>query len=577
MTVDDAVQARMGGPVERMSHGRWSLEVRGDEVADVRFDGVLLLRAVRPVVRDRDWNTVPVAVVGHEPVGGGLVMRLRFSAEDISYEGAVRVRLDDDSLEVGFDGRALADLVRNRIGLVVLHPAADAGRPVQVTHTDGRVTAGTWPTAISPHQPFRDVAGFAWSTDGVAARLALTGEVFETEDQRNWTDASFKTYGTPLSVPFPVTVVAGEALHQGVRLLASGPASGVASARRDQVTVTPDVVGRVPPISLGASLYPPPDRLPPLPPGFATVLVELTGDDGRWPGLLRAAAAQAEALGAGLDVRIVAAESGGAERAVAALAGLPVVRLGVFDPVTHVTTPELWDALRAVRPTGDLVGGTRAHFTELNRRIGEIPADVPALAFSITPQMHATEIPHLVDSLAVQRTVAENALRLAEGRPVVVGPVTLARRFNAVATTAAPDPVTDAERAVDPLQHTDFAAAWTLGSVASLAAAGVAGVCYFEVCGPRGIVATEVATEAATDGVLTPAGRVLVAVAQLRGRPVLRCEAPDDVAALAVATDDGVELLVADLAGRARKLDVDGVAVELDAWSVAATTVRRPT
>lgn len=43
--------------------------------------------------------------------------------------------------------------------------------------------------------------------------------MFETEDQRNWTDASFKTYGTPLDRPFPVAVSPGEEVHQRVRLV----------------------------------------------------------------------------------------------------------------------------------------------------------------------------------------------------------------------------------------------------------------------------------------------------------------------------------------------------------------------
>ena len=34
------------------------------------------------------------------------------------------------------------------------------------------------------------------------------------EDQRNWTDASFKTYSTPLSEPIPVTVKAGTRISQ---------------------------------------------------------------------------------------------------------------------------------------------------------------------------------------------------------------------------------------------------------------------------------------------------------------------------------------------------------------------------
>ena len=41
--------------------------------------------------------------------------------------------------------------------------------------------------------------------DGLRAEA---GDVFEIEDQRNWTDGSFKTYSTPLSLPFPVPVEA---------------------------------------------------------------------------------------------------------------------------------------------------------------------------------------------------------------------------------------------------------------------------------------------------------------------------------------------------------------------------------
>jgi len=38
---------------------------------------------------------------------------------------------------------------------------------------------------------------------GVRAEVRLLGDVFETEDHRNWTDANFKTYGTPLRLLFP--------------------------------------------------------------------------------------------------------------------------------------------------------------------------------------------------------------------------------------------------------------------------------------------------------------------------------------------------------------------------------------
>ena len=577
---ESLVTARLGGPATALQRGRWSLQVRGDEVADIRYDGVLLLRAVRPVVRDSDWNTVPVRVVDTEPRadGSGLATRLEFAAEGIAYAAELTVALEDAELTVAFRGRALDGFARNRVGLVVLHPAAEAGRPVQVRHPDGSLTAGTWPVEISPHQPFTDVAGFRWTTDGVRAELELIGEVFETEDQRNWTDASYKTYGTPLALPFPVLVEPGETCDQEVRLRVDGRRRSTDAPAPRTVTVSTEVVGTVPPLSLGAALHPPPDdtglaALAHRAGRYQALLVELTGAAEHWPELLAEAARQAAALDAALEVRVVTADAAALERCLAALPPRPVLRLAVFDPEDHGTSRALWPRVRDAGPGLDpaalVLAGTRANFTELNRHQDRIPADAAALTFSLTPQMHATEVPHLVNSLATQRTVVENALRLAAGRALHVGPVTLARRFNAVATGPPLDAATEAGRATDPLQGTGFTAAWTLGSVGALTRPGVSSLCYYETTGPRGILAT--------DGTPTPAAAVLDRLAALRGRPVLASTGPDGLAVLAVRTiDDAVEVWLGNLTGQDRAVVVqfqDDVTqeVHLPGWSTTTT------
>ena len=584
-TAGQTVAARQGGPRTALRHGRWTLELRGDEVAAISYDGVPLLRAIRPVVRDQDWNTVPVRAALPVTTTGtdgssGVTVELLFEAGEISYAVTLTLRLSADELVVDLDGRARTAFTRNRIGLVVLHPATEAGLPVTVRHPDGQLTDGRWPAGISPHQPFVDVAGLTWTRDQVTAELDLTGDVFEVEDQRNWTDASFKTYSTPLSRPFPVPVAVGDRVQQRARLRVRDQAGTPRSAvrPRDAVRVGSTVVAHVPPLSLGAASYPPPATPPAIGPGFAGVLVELTGAEEHWPALLDVATAQAAALTTGLDVRLVTADPAALARGVALLLGRPVHRLGAFDPVDHLTTAPLWtalrDAARANALPADLVGGTRAHFTELNRGQHVLPADLPALTFSLTPSMHATELPHLLDSLATQRTVAEDAVRIAAGRPVHVGPVTLARRFNAVATSGRPDPATEARRAVDPLQHSAFAGAWTLASVAALTVPGVAGLTYFETAGDRGLVEADPGSTAR----LSPAGRVLDVLARAAGRAVLATESPADLAALALAGDGGgAELLLGDLTGRAREVLVDSGgeprAVLLGGWAVVRVTL----
>ncbi len=565
------ILARSGGPVTPIQHGEWTAEVRGDEIADICFAGVKLLRAIRPVIRDRDWNTVSVRVAGIADSPDGLTTTLAFADDEIAFDAVLRLHVDRHRLTVVFEATSTQPSWTNRTGLVVLHRPDDAGSAVTVIHTDGAQEAGTWPVDISPHQPFCDVAGFEWTRDGVAAVLSLDGEVFETEDQRNWTDASFKTYGTPLSKPFPVIYRPGDTIRQTAVVSARMKQSWQRTATPttpDTVTISPTVVGQMPPIGLGAALFPPANLVPGAP-RYESVLVELTGSDERWPALLSVAADQAAALDCGLDVRIVTDRPAAVRGVVGSLPGR-VVRVGIFDPAGHITTARLWEALRdavqQARIDAQLVGGTRAHFTELNRRRDDIPPDIDELTFSLTPQMHASEVPHIIDSLTAQRTVALNAVRLAEGRPIHIGPITLARRFNAVATTPPPGPGTDAQRATDPLLQTGFAAAWTLGSVAALSIPGITSLCYFEAAGPRGIDRF---------GVRIPAGEVLDDLAGRRGLPLLAVETPADIVALAIQVSAGaVELIIADLTGQSRQVRIatpgsNVSVVALAPWGVA--------
>jgi hypothetical protein len=67
----------------------------------------------------------------------------------------------------------------------------------------------------------------------------MEGDTFETEDHRNWTDASFKTYVRPLALPWPYTLKAGEPVRQSVKLTLSGSGKASRSARSETgVTVT---------------------------------------------------------------------------------------------------------------------------------------------------------------------------------------------------------------------------------------------------------------------------------------------------------------------------------------------------
>ena len=61
-----------------------------------------------------------------------------------------------------------------------------------------------FPLAISPDQPFADMRALTHEVaPGLRATVRMTGETFESEDHRNWSDASFKHYCTPISPAVP--------------------------------------------------------------------------------------------------------------------------------------------------------------------------------------------------------------------------------------------------------------------------------------------------------------------------------------------------------------------------------------
>jgi hypothetical protein len=492
----------------------WSLTLRAEEVSDITYRGVPVLRGLRVVVRDENWGT-PIAVVTATQIESAesalrvrLVVSHRDGSVDFGWHGLLEITTD--TLKFSFGGEAAETFLSNRIGIVVLHPPTLAGQVVTVTDPSGTETAVRFSQIISPHQPAQNIAGMSWNVARFAASLSFIGDVFETEDQRNWTDASFKTYSTPLDRPFPVQIRPGMPIEQSVTLRVAESPSPSPERAADRTLIGaefhPDqpsrivVVGPtnriVPEITLGASTAP---GITPNRAGLAGILVELNMADAAWPDVL--ARAQTDADGYFLDVRIVASTAAQVNLALDAVVPLPVRRLGVFDAATHLSEQVLWTALvqgvaeRELRV--ELIGGTRAHFTELNRNHVRLPSSVTAVAFSVTPHMHALERNQLVESIAVQRTVAENAVRIARGRPVHIGPITLRPRFNAVATTVPAAGLGEIEfagygpehlpEATDTRQQSAALAAWLIASVDAFAVPGVASLCYFEAWGARGI------------------------------------------------------------------------------------------
>jgi len=144
----------------------WSLTLRAEEVADITYRGVPVLRGLRVVVRDENWGT-PVAVVTAtriESAESALRVRLVVSHRDgnVDFGWHGLLEITTDTLRFSFGGEAAETFLSNRIGIVVLHPPTLAGQVVTVTDPSGTETAVWFSQKISPHQPAQNIAGMSW-------------------------------------------------------------------------------------------------------------------------------------------------------------------------------------------------------------------------------------------------------------------------------------------------------------------------------------------------------------------------------------------------------------------------------
>ena len=74
-----------------------------------------------------------------------------------------------------------------------------------------RLCRSSHPLAIGADIPF-------CSSQGIELDCRFEGDLFKMEDQRNWSDGSFKTYSTPLSAPRPKAAARGRPIRQSVHI-----------------------------------------------------------------------------------------------------------------------------------------------------------------------------------------------------------------------------------------------------------------------------------------------------------------------------------------------------------------------
>ncbi|MEN3185199.1 MAG: hypothetical protein ABDK92_00990 [Atribacterota bacterium] len=497
-------------PLQILSFGDFEVAFRDGELFYFRYQEEELIRRIYVAVRDRNWGTVPSSIsvyhFSQDPQG----FSVSFSAiskndeVDFRWQGTVVGESRDTHkgwLLFSMEGEAWNDFAKNRIGICVLLPASFAGKRVTCHKhpcCGGYIEKKRLPESIAPHQPLLDFSRLEVEIAPLSTLLlAFEGDIFEMEDQRNWSDASFKVYSTPLRYPFPVLVRRGERIVQRVTVTfetRKAPLIPLGTRGKSSCHI---VVGSTPTstlpsfgLNLNEGLHSFDEEaqriLYTLQPNHFRVDVDTSLSPKTEEEKIRRAATISQHVNVPLWFALAVSNPQELEGLFDLLPWEGAHRLLISRNHPPWDTPRelIEEAKRLMEKKGlhlSLGGGTKGWFAELNRRLPFLEG-IDFVFFAVSPQIHASDNETLIENLPTQEMLCRYAHKIT-GLPVVLSPITLSVPFNPNATERKKrylPPV------FDPRQWSLFGMLWTLGSVKYASSAEA--LTYYEVFGPCGII-----------------------------------------------------------------------------------------
>lgn len=546
-----------------------------------------VIRRIYAAVRDRNWGTVPAEISELQarvtPESFHISYLSTHRRDDIHFEWRGEIAGEaDGTIRFTFDGEARTSFLRNRIGFCVLHPADCAGARCIVRRSAGPPAELRFPRLVEAAQPvpgIHDMTAFSHEfAPGAWAELHFDGDRFEMEDQRNWIDASFKTFCTPLHLPYPVEVPARTRIRQEILLKLiirrAIPARETRAALPIRIAISNDR-RPLPAIGLGRASHGQPltaqeaTRIAQLRPAHLRADLKL-GEPG-WLESLTSAHHEAAQLQIPLELAVHLPSRGAAKHDLDEIvrrlrvSQTEIARVLLFRVGEKtVSAASVVLARPRLAALGAPVGaGTDADFYQLNQfRPPHELADF--VHWSMNPQVHAFDLVSIAEAPTAIAAQLESARAFFPNRPLVISPVTLKPRFNPVAAEREkPRRPGELPSQVDPRQLSPFAAAWTLAVIKHLVESGAASVTLFETTGWRGVLEREAGSPLAEafpsqPGQLFPLYHVLAEIGAFAdGEAVAtRSSDPFRVASLALIRTNRACLLLANLTDQPQRVQM---------------------
>ncbi len=498
-------------PARNVKLGALTFQLTHDALRQICWHGVELVRAVTWPIRDPNWVTLIPKIhdEAFEQVDGGIDYSLTFSVADGKLVCRLSVTAGQDGhLSLQLEMEAIETFSTNRAGFTVLHPIAGvAGTQVTVAHSDGSKEQAAFPELISPGQPIFDIIGLRHTVQNAHADIRFEGEVFEMEDQRNWSDASFKTYCVPLALPFTYEIIPGEKRSQTIHIALYGETTADPSIGAEVLTVEPTGM-RIPEIGLALEpgwLGPENSRdlISEIGAGYLSMRTSTSSDKQ----FLSDVARICSNSGAQLDVEVVIPDDTDPLTGLTSLAkdfsefdlrpervlALRQCYLASYQPSgpwpKGPTPSAVANAVRAVFPNCRVGGGMLTNFTELNRCRPD-PENCDFISHGNTAIVHAADDLSVRETLEALPQIMKSAQTIGSSKPYRLGLMSVGMRSNPYGADVATNPaqVRQPMAREDPRQRGLFGAAYAVGVLAAAADCGVEALCPAAPFGPMGAI-----------------------------------------------------------------------------------------
>lgn len=575
----------------------------------IKWDGLEVLRAIMFLVRTPGWGTPPADI-------SNLAIQQDADCFSVSYDAHYGEKNGGVVVQVLLEGSAAGSLsatstIRsevpfdtNRSGFVILH-ALDgfAGTQVNVDHASSAARTLEMPAQISPGQPVMDMKAITHKpVSGLTVETRFEGDIFEMEDHRNWSDASFKTYSRPIGLPYPYKLLPDEPVEQAVhiKIIDDG-----ASSQAESAVAVPAIVDQKMPsfalpldtVSEAEKALEQADAMLALAPN--RIMLRLDSAAEKTDVAFSDLAKLLNITGAALELQIVLEasddEAAGVElssiRKRLEAANVTASSVSAFAKVDeqsfqpgeerppHPSEKAIAAHLADQFPEANHIGGTPAFFTEFNRKRPD-PSFWHGVTFSTTPVVHAADDASVMETLQSLPHILGSAVALAGGLPISVGPTGIGARLNPYGPGPSDNDPDEREgmAAQDPRQRGLFAAAWIVGYLANIAPFGLDRFAFGAPVGPFGLISTpqkfpRVYWDDQAVGAAFPLYHVARWINGAEGGTILGASTENNVAHLLWERDGSRFALMANLGTTPRPIPMtdiaDAQAIVLDASSLA--------